>query len=61
MGFGGFKTLTFQIFGAGEGNLHLYYARSWEIEAALKNNEDVSSSIEMVIPVKAKHAVNRCV
>ena len=61
VGYGGFKTLTFDVIGAGQGDLDLYYARSWEIEKAIENKQDLTEYLGMIIPVKAeKEEVIRC-
>ena len=57
-GMGGYRTLTFDVIGQGEGDLKLFHTRfdPETIEEALEEGlqEDVESEISKVIPVVAK-------
>lgn len=52
----GNKSLEFQVIGPGTGLLHVFYGRSWEIQAKIDAGEDLTSYIHKIIPINVTTA-----
>ena len=51
---GGVRKMSFEVIGAGAGDLNLYHGRSWEITPKLEAGEDLSAYIQKIISIVAK-------
>ena len=54
VGVGGVRKMSFEVIGAGAGDLNLYHGRSWEITPKLEAGEDLSAYIQKIISIVAK-------